>query len=400
LTILSLLDFITGIVLYLTRAQAACQPGSCLAGQPGPEATRILQQLGLSGGVYVALSIVLVSLAGLAYCAVAAVIIWRRPNDWMALLVSSMLITQGLFESNYLPTPFSIPSSPWYVAGLWLSYISPVQVLFFCALFPNGRLVPRWIGWVLLGICLIDLPANIYPTMPQAGLIEAVFVFCGFPLVAGTVVYRYRRVSTPIERQQTKWVVFGGMLTIVGFMLWFTPQIVLYSSLSQPGSPYDILGHPLLLLSSIVLPVCIGIAVLRYRLWDIDLIINRALVYGSLTAILAAVYVACVIAAQAITTALTGQRSLPPPAIVASTLLIAALFQPFRALLQRVIDRRFYRRRYDASKTLATFGQTLRGEVDLDLSRLNEHLLSTVQETMQPAHVSLWLREPPSPNQR
>jgi hypothetical protein len=148
------------------------------------------------------------------------------------------------------------------------------------------------------------------------------------------------------------------------------------------------------------IPVAVAIAILRHGLFDIDVIINRTLVYGSLTAILAAVYFAVVIVFQALAQVLTGQRSLPPPAIVASTLLIAALFQPFRARLQRFIDRRFYRRRYDASKTLAAFGQTLRGEVDLDLSRLNEHLLSTVEETMQPAHVSLWLREATSPNQR
>ena len=145
------------------------------------------------------------------------------------------------------------------------------------ALFPNGRFAPRWMGWLLLGICLIDLPANLFPTMPFSGPIEAVFALSGFPLVAASMIYRYRRVSTPVERQQTKWVVFGVTLVFFTFMLWLIPQIVLFSSLSQPGSLYDLIGHPLFLISTLAIPICIGIAILRYRLWDIDVLINKAL---------------------------------------------------------------------------------------------------------------------------
>jgi hypothetical protein len=146
--------------------------------------------------------------------------------------------------------------------------------------------------------------------------------------------------------------------------------------------------------------VAIGIAILRYRLWDIDVIINRTLVYGSLTILLVGLYVGLILALQVLVRAVTGNISQQPLVLVASTLVIAALFQPLRRRLQNVIDRRFYRRKYDAARVLAAFSATLRTEVDVDT--LREHLLAVVQETMQPSHVSLWVRqssrtETPSP---
>lgn len=131
---------------------------------------------------------------------------------------------------------------------------------------------------------------------------------------------------------------------------------------------------------------------LRSQLWNIDVIIRRTLIYGTLTAILAAVYVSVVIGAQSLVQALTGQRGQRPVVIVASTLLIATLFDPLRRHLQAFIDRRFYRRTYNAARTLAAFGATLRTETDL--AQLSEHLVTVARETIQPAHVSLWLRQP------
>jgi hypothetical protein len=186
---------------------------------------------------------------------------------------------------------------------------------------------------------------------------------------------RFRR-STGVERQQIKWfVTAAGLLTIV-----FPLSLTISSGLLQD----------LVTLLFAGLPVAVGVAILRHRLYDIDLVINRALVYGSLSATLLALYLGGVATTQTIFRLLTGQEQQPQLAIVASTLVIAALFNPLRHRIQSFIDRRFYRRKYDARKTLETFSATLREETDLQA--LNGELTRVVRETMQPAHVSLWLR--------
>jgi hypothetical protein len=391
LTVLSLIDFITSIHEYLIDVQRLCHPGTCVPGQPTPETAQTLHQFGLSVGAYAALAVGLVIISGVISAAVAAVIIWRKPNDWMVLLVSSTLITQGVFENNYLHGFFDNAASPWHIVGLMLAYLSPVQLLFVCAFFPNGRSVPRWVGWLLLGICLLDLPPSLFPTMPFVAVLETPFLFIGFPLIAWSMIYRYRWVSTPVERQQTKWVVFGVTLLVFAFMVWLIPQLILYSTLSQPGSLYDLVGHPLLIVAALLEPVCIGIAVLRYRLWDIDLLINRALVYGSLTALLAALYAGLIIGLESLGRLFSEQAS-QPVVVVISTLAIAALVRPVQKRIQVIIDRRFYRKKYDTEKTLAAFSATLQNEVDLE--QMRQQLLTVVQETMQPESISLWLRHP------
>jgi hypothetical protein len=205
----------------------------------------------------------------------------------------------------------------------------------------------------------------------------------------GSQIYRYRRVSGPVQRQQTKWVVFGTVLAGLG-MVGFTLPFKTSPTLAQFGSPYAFALKTGVLCSMLLIPLSIGIAILRHRLWDVDIIINRALVYGVLTASLALVYAGGVVGLQGIFRTLAGQES--DLAIVASTLAIAVLFQPLRRLVQGLIDRRFYRRKYDAAQTLAAFNTRLRDEVDLD--SVTDDLVAVVRETLQPSHVSLWLRPP------
>ena len=199
------------------------------------------------------------------------------------------------------------------------------------------------------------------------------------------MVYRYVRVFDATQRQQDKWFVYAAVVSLS----------LLALGTGLPGavptdSPSQLLFPTIILFSSALFYLGLGLAILRYRLWDIDVLINRTLVYGTLTAILTLTYVGLILALQSLIHALTGQAGNLPVVIVGSTLVIAALFQPLRHRIQQVIDRRFYRRKYDAARTVAAFSATLRTEVEL--TQLSEHLVAVVQETMQPSHVSLWLR--------
>jgi hypothetical protein len=199
-----------------------------------------------------------------------------------------------------------------------------------------------------------------------------------------SLALRFRRTAS-VERQQIKWLLYAGALTFI------------MTATVSPAAPFDLPGFVSMVLETILLPLALpsipvaaGIAILKYRLYDIDVVINRTLVYGSLTTALALTYFGGVATTQAIFRALTGQEQQPQLAIVVSTLVIAALFDPLRRRVQAFVDRRFYRRKYDAAKTLAAFSAKLRDETDLEA--LNSALVGVVRETMQPAHVSLWLR--------
>jgi hypothetical protein len=244
--------------------------------------------------------------------------------------------------------------------------------------------VPRW-SWLLILLSIIpDVPNSVSPDwLPVLDTAALILMFGG---TLGIMVYRYMRVFDAVQRQQTKWFIYS---VFVGIFLAFLSSVLF--AVVPADSPYQLLGATAGLFYFAFIPLGLGIAILRYRLWDIDIIINRTLVYGSLTALLALVYVGLVIGLGSLVRLFTGQVSQSPVVIVASTLAIAALFQPLRHRIQAIIDRRFYRRKYDAARTLEAFSATLRNEVDL--GQLREHLLNVVQETMQPAHVSLWLRK-------
>jgi hypothetical protein len=258
-------------------------------------------------------------------------------------------------------------------------------------LFPSGRFVPRWTRWLALCWALFSgswlfTPFG-SPTWPPVLFNGAVLVLWGSFLVAQ--IYRYAWVSDATERQQTKWVVFGVSVAVAGVL---TTIFTVGAAIDLPPEEVGPKMLSKLLMDAFVLliPLFIGVAVLRSRLFDIDVVINRTLVYGALTAMLATVYFGGVATTQAVIRALTGQEEQPQIAVVASTLLIAALFTPLRRRIQGFIDRRFYRRKYDARKTLEAFSAKLRDETNLEV--LNSELGRVVRETMQPVHVLLWLR--------
>jgi hypothetical protein len=206
------------------------------------------------------------------------------------------------------------------------------------------------------------------------------------------LVLRFLR-SGGEEREQIKWLAFAALILGLGFSSFVIPGILAPEATRGANTLWENLLEDAVTLSFAGIPVAVGIAILRYRLYDIDVIINRALVYGPLTAMLVLCYFGAVVFLQAAFRSLTGQES--TLAVVASTLVIAALFNPLRRRIQSFIDRRFYRRKYDARKTLEAYSAKLRDETDLQA--LNGELTRVVRETMQPAHVSLWLRPEPPP---
>jgi hypothetical protein len=270
--------------------------------------------------------------------------------------------------------------------------LSTLSFFLVFALFPNGRFVPRWTGFVLpfaLAWGVVNFFPALSSTLAVTLLGYAVWGGCA-GLLALAQIYRYRQVSTLMQRQQIKWVAWSLTIVLLFGIIFELLLPLIFPALGQPDSLYQLLSNTLFTFAILPIPLSFGVALLRYRLWDVDLLINRTLVYGALTVLLAALYAGLVIGLGSLVRLITGQLAQSSVVIVVSTLAIAALFQPLRNRIQRIIDRRFYRSKYDATKVLAAFSATLRHEVDLD--QLREQLLTVLQETMQPASASLWLR--------
>ena len=388
--ILTTFVFVSGLPSEFARLRVPCADVASCAWVPRLTAdnARELGELGLSSD-YFALYFVAIEVAFMAVsCAIGAAIFWRRSDDRMALLVSLMLFTLGAV----LTVPYPLVDLPpvWKVSGEAVSFVGSASLVLFLYLFPDSRFVPRWTRWLaLVWIVGLMVPATFFydPFLRLVGVPLATALagvgFGGTTLLAQ--VYRYRRVSDPSQRQQTKWVFFGVVAALGGSCV-----LLVLGMLVPRGLFATLVGYTILYLLVLLIPVSIAIAVLRYHLYNIDVLINRTLVYGTLTALLALVYLGGVTATQVIFRALTGQEEQPQLAVVASTLVIAALFSPLRRHIQAFIDRRFYRKKYDARKTLEDFSVKLKDETDLQA--LNSDLVGVVRETMQPAHVSLWLR--------
>jgi hypothetical protein len=362
----------------------------------------------------------LVFLPFLAFPLVGALVASRRPENpigwvclavgllWMLIDVTDRYVVYGVASPGSVPLPMMIAGiNNW----LWVPAVGLIGT-YLLLLFPDGRLPSRrwrplaWLSGAVLvlasvGVMLAPGPLqnlgrirNPFGLEGQHWLTSAGYaVLPLLPLCmlasALSLVLRFRR-SGGEERQQIKWIAFSASVVVIVYLI-----TMAVSLLSPAGSWFaenapiwlDLLQYTALMSLSVV-PIAVGFAILKHHLYDIDLLINRALVYGSLTATLVLVYVASVAALQAALRVLTGQES--TLAVVASTLAIAALFGPLRRRVQALVDRRFYRRKYDAAKTLEAFSARLREETDLDA--LGEGLVGVVRGTVQPEHTSLWMR--------
>ena len=370
----------------------------------------------------------LVSVPFLAFPLVGALIASRRPHNpigWICLAVGLSWMLLGLFDYYGVyglakpdTVPFPVVSYA-LVQWLWLPTVG-LLAIYLVLLFPDGRLPSsRWrpLAWlsglVIALLCvdsvlvpgeLTDLEGvrNPFGLEGAAWLADAeivlllLFVAC-ILASAVSLILRYRHSGGEV-REQIKWIALAGSL--VGLLLSIALGLIIVAEvMGRIGGSTPLWLQGLLfvmILSFTGVPVAIGFAVLRYRLYEIDIIINRALVYVTLTATLVALYLGGVVLLQRLFVLLTGQRS--TLAVVASTLLIAALFNPLRKRIQAFVDRRFYRRKYDARETLQAFGARLRDETELDA--LSREVVGVVRQTMQPAHVSLWLRPDKVPDRQ
>jgi hypothetical protein len=385
LVTLTLGIFVATIPVYTGLLQTMCSGTTCVSGQPAPDTVQALHTLGISTNLYAVFTIVLTLAAELGACAVAGVLAWRKSDDWMALLVALMLIMMGTATTVYT---LELSHTVWHVPALVLNILTFGTLFLVCSLIPDGQFVPRWTrwlapGWIIWGAVFIFVPESSF-----SELLNNLVWLGALTILIAALLYRYRHMSSPIQRQQVKWIVFGGSVAILVAIVFNLPPLI-FPPLSRPGSIYDLTLTFVNSIDLYLVPLSIGVAILRYRLWEVDILINRTLVYSLLTGTLALVYAGLILSLQYLLSGITGGSQL---AIVGSTLAIAALFQPLRRRIQQVIDRRFYRRKYDAAKTLEAFSATLRSEVDLN--QLREQLIAVVEETMQPAHISLWLRQP------
>ena len=376
-----LIVWVVGIPLNYGDLGKVCYIQPCDQ-DPTPDSIARYHASGLSLAFYASYIGTLALISTLAYLLIAAFIFWRKSDTWIGLLTSLFLITYAVSQHVGDDVIKGVPA----LAGP-VNILQPLGFVclgLFLYLFPDGHFAPRWTRWVVLAwIPCFLLSANV---LPDGGWVPLLFGFLVVSLYAQ--VYRYRRVSTLLQRQQTKWVVYGVLISILGFV-----GILVIGNVfglgGAPGTFKAMAADTAVYLVLLWLPFSLGIAILRSRLWDIDVLIHKTLVYGSLTGLLGTLYASLILGLESLAGAIFSTAD-QPIALVVSTLVIAALFQPVRRHIQNLIDRRFYRKKYDAEKTLAAFSATLRNETDL--AQVREQLLAVVQETMQPAHVSLWLR--------
>jgi hypothetical protein len=358
--------------------------------QPTPEGVQAFQDAGLSVRTYALLNVVLDKVYQLVWFAVGALIFWRRSDDLMALLVSAFLVSFGPVAVDTTDAEALISSQlAWSLPVLGVNIVGNVCAVLFFLLFPSGRFAPHWMRWLAVAFCVYQVTSILVPEL------YSLLAFLGIVVsLVWSQIYSYRKFSSPEQRRQTKWVVFGTTLAVAGT---FPFQLPVDLSLVGGDTPLALLllrtGFAF---SFLLVPLSISVAVLRSHLFDIDVLINRTLVYGSLTAMLIGLYLGGIVVLQRLFVVLTGEKS--TLAVVASTLLIAALFNPLRRRIQSFIDRGFYRKKYDARKTLESFSAKLRDETNLDA--LSDDLVAVVRETMQPEHVTLWLRPDTAPRDR
>src|SRR5579884_93332 len=387
------LVLIAGGVALLVAALVWMWPGmvhpcarltTCQQYQLDSASAQFLSRHDISLSAYATGLAFLLILTTLVWYALAALILWKRPGDRGAIVAAFFL---ALFPQLPLGTITN------WDAGADAS-IGLVALIIFGLLFPDGHFKPRWTRWWALGVFVMLVAISFTPgsSSGNGNFLWVVPVLVLPAAVVGTQIYRYRKLSTWSERQRSKWAFFGIISGILGIILVFVTGTITQPSTTAGMGGGDLSGLWVsagIVIFPLAIPVSITIALLRSNLWDIDHIISRALAYAVLSAVIVGAYIGGVVGLQSLFALFAHSGS--PAAIALSTLAIVALFGPMLRRIQRIVDRRFYRSRYDAARTVATFGERLRDQVDL--GQLSSGLTAVVHEALHPEHVSLWLRE-------
>jgi hypothetical protein len=383
------LVFIAGVFYY--QGYAAHPPDKLTFWKYSPgELDAILGRIGLSTHGWIQLELISAIIIAVIFFGIGIFIYLRKKDDGFGLYIAAAFVLYGTFAGSPVTAlagthpalePILTPLGVIARLGLWLVFY----------LFPDGHFVPRWTRWAA-ALLVLSFVVNII--VYGGGIPPPPLFLIMIPvLVIGLLsqVYRYQKISNAVQRQQTKWVVLA-LMVVFAFML-IGSSGLFFPALTAPNSPTSLVAaftSSSIDLVMCLIPLSIAIAILRYRLWDVDLLIRRTLVYAALTATLGLVFFGSVILLQRLLGTLTGGED-SPVAIVISTLAIAALFTPLRRRIQGDIDRRFFRKKYDAQKTLESFAASVRDEVELE--DLTQRLLAVVEETMQPEKVGLWLKQ-------
>lgn len=328
----------------------------------------------------------------LILCALSLVLLRRKTDQRIALVAAFMLVGfSGAVFSATIDSTAAL-GGPWHWGTTFTGFVGSAAIIPFLCMLPDGRFVPYWTRWmacIWLAICVISYYAPPAPILNAASAngtgmpVIAVFFFLALVIAQFT---RYRSYASLRQRQQIKWVVGGSFASLACLLVAILGPVVARVNITSLSG--NMAGSTLMIVALLMFPASIVMAIVKTHLWDIDRIINRALVYVGLSACLIGVYVGAVLLFERLFNPLTGQSDL---AIALSTLVVAALFNPVRHRIQSIVDRRFYRLRYDAERALSRFGLSVRDEVDLN--RLTSAMMVVIDETVQPEHASVWLRE-------
>ncbi|GHO76907.1 hypothetical protein KSD_46780 [Ktedonobacter sp. SOSP1-85] len=373
--------FISSIPFIFADAHVVCSAADCSNNSSLTAVqARELQNLGLSLDFYAYLGVAWSIFLECIYIAVGVVIFWRRSDDWIALLGSLSLVTFGAIFRGFNPEPSL--SLVLYILSLVMAFFGNCCIGLFFYLFPSGHFAPRWVFWIALAWVLYWAVKNLILGMitTNSGPDFVIFLCLLLSMVV-TQVYRYRRVSTFEQRRQTKWVVFGLSLALLGFL----SLMIVASVILLPIIP-DLIGSSLLYVFLSLIPLSIGVAILRSHLWDIDIIIKRALIYGALTAFVVALYVLVVVGLGALLQA-SGNLLIS----LLATGLVAVLFQPLRERLQQVVNRLLYGERTDPYKVISRLGSRL--EAALAPETVLPTIVETVAQALKLPYVAIALKE-------